>query len=66
MQVRKMLERLAWSVAAIAVVIAVLVLGVLAYFRRLPQDAQTVRFFRLPARRVELGAASRPRLSRSH
>jgi eukaryotic-like serine/threonine-protein kinase len=37
--------RVAWSVAAIIVIIAALVAGAFWYFRRAPQDAQTMRFF---------------------
>jgi eukaryotic-like serine/threonine-protein kinase len=45
---RKSRERLAWAIAAIAIVIAALVLGAFAYFRSVPQDAQTIRFFVSP------------------
>jgi Tol biopolymer transport system component len=38
-------ERLAWSVAAIAVAIGVLGLGAAAYFQRAPQDTRALRFF---------------------
>jgi eukaryotic-like serine/threonine-protein kinase len=41
-------ERLAWAIGAIAIVIAALVLGAFAYFRSVPQDAQTIRFFVSP------------------
>jgi serine/threonine protein kinase/Tol biopolymer transport system component len=40
--------RLAWTVAAIAIVIAALGWGAFAYFRRAPQDTQTMRFFVSP------------------
>jgi Tol biopolymer transport system component/tRNA A-37 threonylcarbamoyl transferase component Bud32 len=40
--------RAAWSVAAITVIIAALVVGAFSYFRRAPQDAQTMRFFVSP------------------
>src|SRR5882762_2412847 len=45
---RKSRERLAWAIAAIAIVIAALVLGAFAYFRSVPQDPQTIRFFVSP------------------
>src|SRR6267154_1447194 len=45
---RKSRERLAWAIAAIAIVIAALGLGALSYFRSVPQDAQTIRFFVSP------------------
>jgi len=45
---RKSRERLAWAIAAMAIVIAALVLGAFAYFRNVPQDAQTIRFFVSP------------------
>jgi serine/threonine protein kinase/Tol biopolymer transport system component len=41
-------SRAAWSVAAIAVVVAALEWGALAYLRHPPQDAQPVRFFVSP------------------
>jgi eukaryotic-like serine/threonine-protein kinase len=37
--------RVAWSVAAITFIIGALVVGAFWYFRRAPQDAQTMRFF---------------------
>jgi serine/threonine protein kinase/Tol biopolymer transport system component len=42
---RKSRERLAWSIAAIAVAIGVLGLGAAAYFQRAPQDTRAMRFF---------------------
>jgi serine/threonine protein kinase/Tol biopolymer transport system component len=45
---RKSRELLAWAIAAIAIVIAALVLGAFAYFRNVPQDAKTIRFFVSP------------------
>jgi serine/threonine protein kinase len=45
---RKSRERLAWAIAASAIVIAALALGAFAYLRSVPQDAQTVRFFISP------------------
>jgi serine/threonine protein kinase len=45
---RKSRERLAWAIAAIAIVITALVLGAFAYFRSVPHDAQTIRFFVSP------------------
>jgi serine/threonine protein kinase/Tol biopolymer transport system component len=45
---RKSRERLAWAIGAIAIVIAALALGAFAYFRNVPQDAQTIRFFVSP------------------
>ena len=41
-------QRLAWVVAAIAIVIAAVGWGAFAYFRRAPQDARTMRFFVSP------------------
>jgi serine/threonine protein kinase len=46
--IRKSRERLAWAVAAIAIVIAALSLGAFLFFRGAPQDAQTIRFFVYP------------------
>jgi serine/threonine protein kinase/Tol biopolymer transport system component len=45
---RKSRERPGWPIAAIAIIIAALVLGAFAYFRKVPQDAQTIRFFVSP------------------
>jgi serine/threonine protein kinase/Tol biopolymer transport system component len=45
---RKSRERLAWAIAAIAIVIVAVVLGTFAYFRSVPQDAQAIRFFVSP------------------
>src|SRR3990170_7853146 len=45
---RKSRERLAWSVAAMAIVIAALTIVGFAYFGRAPQDAAPVRFFISP------------------
>jgi serine/threonine protein kinase len=42
---RKNRERLAWSIAAIAVALGVLGLGAAAYFHRAPQDTRALRFF---------------------
>ena len=41
-------QRLAWVVAAVAIVIAAVGWGAFAYFRRAPQDARTMRFFVSP------------------
>jgi hypothetical protein len=40
--------RAAWSVAAFTVIITALVVAAFSYFRRAPQDAQTMRFFVSP------------------
>ena len=45
---RKSRERLAWAIAAIAIAVVAVVLGAFAYFRSVPQDAQTIRFFVSP------------------
>src|ERR1700694_2530382 len=49
---RKSRERLAWTVAAIAIVTAALGWGAFAYLRHAPEDAQQVRFFVSPPEKV--------------
>ena len=41
-------DRAAWSIAALAILVAAVGWGAFAYFRRAPQDARTMRFFVSP------------------